>query len=151
RVDYAGRDLVIGSSASAIYGAGRKHWEYASGFPAKTVKYFNGVVTARTSATQLTALDGETGDVLWQYTGEPLKEGLFAIQNSLLIVEQDSVKQYSLERPSKNLTNKAVLTEVAAALVDKGNLADAAFFVEKVAREIDPDYPALRMVRARLL
>ncbi|HEY2384396.1 MAG TPA: PQQ-binding-like beta-propeller repeat protein [Terriglobia bacterium] len=117
------------------------------------MKYFNGVVTLQAGGASLTALDAETGRLMWQYTGSSLPNGrgLFAIQDSLFMVEEDGIKQYSLEKPSKNVTDKTIITEVASALISTGDLEGAETLIEKVAREMDPDYPPLRLARARLL
>jgi len=49
-----------------------------------------------------------------------------------------------------SISSKEVLAELAATLAAKGNLQDAAVFLEQ-ARKLDPDYPPVRLLRSRLL
>jgi outer membrane protein assembly factor BamB/TolB-like protein len=147
-VDHAANDLVIASADAAIFGldpSGKKLWVYPSTVPSTGAFYFKGVVVARTSSTQITTLDAKTGELLWQHTGQPT-DGIHLTSNGFFVVEEAGIKEYAIDiappedrRPS----DKEVLTELAGALMAKGNNAGARTYIEKV-RAIDPDYPPLR-------
>jgi outer membrane protein assembly factor BamB len=153
-LDYADADIVIASGEKAVYGldpaTGAKRWEYSATFSPKEVMYFKGVVTAKTSATQLSALDAETGALLWQYAGKRAPGFIFT-KDSFFIIEENGIKEYAIDKSDvQAVTNREILTELASALVSKGDLSRAEAFVSRVASEIDADYAPMRGVRARL-
>src|SRR5689334_1837998 len=78
--------------------------------------------------------------------------GAIAAADSFFITEESGVKEYALaEAEGRHAsTNREVLTELANALLAKGDLAEAECVVAKVAREIDADYPPVRALRARI-
>jgi hypothetical protein len=149
-VDYAGPNLVVARSVTAIYGLTKKAWQYPSRFIAKNVKYADGLVLARTAEDEIVALDADTGAPLWRHSGKLVMDGVFTTRNGLFIADAGGVQQYSTEKPSGAVTSRQVLTEVAAALLNKGNVRDAAVFINKVEREIGPTSPELHLLRARL-
>ena len=148
RVDHAANDLVIATADTGIFGldpSGKKRWMYPSTVPSSGALYFKGVVAARTSSTQITTLDAKTGELLWHHIGQPT-DAIHLTSNGFFIMDQAGIKEYAIDivppedrRPS----DKEVLTELAAALMAKGNQADARTYIEK-AQAIDPDYPPLR-------
>jgi outer membrane protein assembly factor BamB/TolB-like protein len=165
-VDHAGDDIVVASSEDAVFGldpnTGVKQWEYPSNARAQKPLYFKGVVILQTSGTQIAALDALTGAVLWQYSGKLAQNSLFAqlfgadvpsvllTDDSFFIVEQGGVKEYAIERgASQGITNKEALTELAGALLAKGDVPEASRFAA-TARAADPNFPPLRLLQARL-
>ena len=69
----------------------------------------------------------------------------------MFVIEESGLKEYAIERPPpQTIGNKEVLAELAGALAAKGNVQDATAFLEK-ARDLDPDYPQVRLLRSRLL
>lgn len=149
-VDYVGADLVVASSATAIHGVSGKSWEFPSRYPAKNVKVADGIVLARTAENEIVALDGENGAVLWRHNGPLVADGVFTTKSGVFIADESGVKQYSSGKPSGSVTDKQILLEAAAALLNKGDAEEAAVFLAKVEHEIDPASPQLRLLRARL-
>jgi len=149
-VDYVGSNLVVATSATAIHGVSGKSWEYPSRFAKKNVKVADGIVLARTAEDEIVALDGDSGAVLWRHNGPLVADGVFTTKSGIFIADESGVKQYSTEKPAGTVTNKQILLEVAAALLNKGDAKDAASFVAKIETEIDPASPQLRLLRARL-
>ena len=149
-VDYAARDLIVASADTAIFGvdaSGHKRWEYPSTLPAKSVQVFKGVIAARTSSTQITTLDARTGEVLWQHEGEPA-DSVFITDTAFFIVENRAIREFSTDlatREDHRPSDKEVLVELAAALESKGMRDEANSYIDQL-KEIDPDYPPLRLL-----
>lgn len=165
-IDYAGDDIVVASSDEAVFGldpkTGVKQWDYPSNARAQKPLYFKGVVILQTSPTQISALDAQTGALLWQYAGKlataSLVSQLFGVNmpsvyltdDSFFIVEQEGVKEYTIDKgAAQGITNKEALTELAGALLAKGEREEAPRFAA-TARSADPNYPPLRLLQARL-
>jgi outer membrane protein assembly factor BamB/TolB-like protein len=148
---YTGDNIVLGNTDSLLLAfdpkSGSKKWEYPniSAGPG----YFKGVVLVRPSPLQIAVLDAVSGGVIWQYAGSPF--GCWVKDDSVFVIETNGVKEYALDRSvSQGITNKEAMTELASVLLSKGDLDEAERLAGQVAREADPNYPALRLVQARL-
>ncbi len=163
--DYSGDDVVIASSPDDVFGlnpeTGAEQWKYPASVRTKSPFYFKGAVILETSGTtRLSALDAKTGSILWQYAGGLAPDGrladfggriikVFPGNDSLFVVQPFGIREYALAK-NQGLTNKEALTELAGALLEKGELDEAARFAGIVARDGDPNYPPLRYLRAKL-
>jgi outer membrane protein assembly factor BamB/TolB-like protein len=155
-IDEASTSIVIGRAEAMVYGidpvTGTTRWEYPAGISRKDITVVKGVVMARTSETHISALDRDTGALLWQYSGTR-QPGMFLTDRSLFVIEDNGLKEYAIDQAPQSITSvssQEVLAELAGALAAKGNLQDATAFLEK-ARQFDPDYPPVRLLRSRLL
>ena len=166
-LDYAGDDIIVVSSDDAVMGlnpeTGEKQWQYSSNVRTKPPVYFKGTVLVQTSGTtQLTALDADDGSVLWQFTGPLAGDsmldnfgiktlGVYLGDDSVFIVQPTRMHEYALDKKSeKAVTNKEAMTELASALLNKGDIDEAARFADIVAKQADPNYPPLHYVRSKL-
>jgi TolB-like protein/outer membrane protein assembly factor BamB len=128
--------------------SGDKEWEYPN-VSTNPTPPFKGVVLTRPSALQLTLRDEVTGNILWQNAGASF--GVWIKDDSIFVLEPNGIKEYVLDRnASQGITNKEAITELAGVFLSKGDLDEAERLAGQVAREADPDYPALRLVQARL-
>jgi outer membrane protein assembly factor BamB/TolB-like protein len=151
-IEYAGSDAVVVSADKTIYGldplTGVTRWEYAADLEAKDVRYFKGIVITKTAATQLSALDAETGVLLWQHTGKR-PPSIFLSETSFFIIDETGVKEYAIDVASARPTNLEILTHLAGALISTHDLRQAATAMDK-GFQIDSHYAPLHAARARL-
>ena len=73
-IEDASPAMVIATGEKAVYGidpiSGMKRWEYPATAPQIDIAVVKGVVIARTGAAQISALDRDSGELLWQYSGD---------------------------------------------------------------------------------
>ncbi len=165
-LNYVGGDVLVASSDEAVLGlnpeTGAKEWDYPSSVRTKPPLYFKGIVLIETSGTtHLTALDADNGSLLWQFTGGLAENGLIGIfaggtpsvhfgGDSLFIIQPNGLQEYALDKaPSHGITNKDAYTELANALLSKGDLEEAGRFA-KLAADVDANYPPLRLLQSRM-
>jgi outer membrane protein assembly factor BamB len=151
-IHHADGEAIVISSEKSLYGlqpwAAGKRWEFPIAPAPNPVTYFKGIVAARTSDTQVSALDVHTGAVVWQVAGKHAP-AVFTTKDSFYVIAEDGIKEYAVEAKA-GVAAGEVWTELASALLSKGDIQEAENVADKVAREIDPDSVALHAVRARL-
>jgi outer membrane protein assembly factor BamB len=166
-IDFLNDRVAIVSSAETLVGYDpatlQKKWQFPLNGPTKKPVYFKNAVLVQNSV-QLSALDVETGTLIWQYgtnqlASEPdllqtVNAGLasvFVTRDSLFLLSNSGVKEYSVERaPGQGIAEKEVLAELASALLAKGALDEATSYATRIAQEIDANYAPLRYLQARL-
>jgi serine/threonine protein kinase/outer membrane protein assembly factor BamB len=151
-LDHAGGDGLLmraNNMISRFKLSGAKTWEYGPVAAERNVTVFERTAIVYTSPTQLSALDLETGKVLWQFSGSGTTDAL-ANAGRLFIVDDTGVKEYRMTSPPSAVTDKGTLIELAQAYLAKRDVDQARVFVDK-AGALDPDDPPLVLVRARLL
>jgi outer membrane protein assembly factor BamB/TolB-like protein len=154
-VNFVNEAVAIASSAEGVFGldpvTGAKKWMFASRYGYKEPFYFKGVVVLRSGERELSVLDADTGNSLWQYSGKQMPF-VHTTEEALFIAEEGGVKEYSVERTSAaGLTEKEVVTELARAYLEKGSTQEAAAQVARVLRDMDRDYAPARYLQGRIL
>ena len=104
-----------------------------------------------TESGEILIVDANSGNVLVTQKIGMSAASIYVTDESFFILEAGGVKEYGVERnANQGITNKEALTELAGAVLSKGEIDEAAKFAERVAREADPNYPPLRLLQARL-
>jgi TolB-like protein/outer membrane protein assembly factor BamB len=106
------------------------------------------VIVSYSSASQLNAVDTSTGEVLWKHVGVPIP-WVYVSDNRVFVLDRDGVNEYSTGKREESISDRQVFTALARLYLEKGDLDQATALAAK-AEELDPDYPALVLVRARI-
>jgi serine/threonine protein kinase/outer membrane protein assembly factor BamB len=127
---------------------GKKRWEYQPVAPIGPVTYFGQTAILYNTLEQLSAVDVETGKVLWQYSGAGMP-AVLPSSGRLFIFDGNGIKENRITLAANAVTDKATLRELAQVYLTKRDLNQARIFADK-ASALDPDDPALVLLRARL-
>lgn len=106
------------------------------------------MLLAHASQSQIDAIDPGSGDIQWKHTGIGL-QFVQVLGDHIFILGGDGVSEYSTDKPKPNVNDRQIFTALARLHLEKHDLEQASSFAQRAA-ELDPGYPPLVLVRARI-
>jgi outer membrane protein assembly factor BamB len=152
-LDSVGDNGLIVRADKTLYSLaldGTKNWEYPGVDMGPAVTFVDGAAVFYRSPLQISAIDTATGNQLWQYQGTgTTPPSVLSDSGRLFIIDDTGVKQYRTSGPATAVTEMTTLTELARTYRAKHDLNQARAFAAQ-ASVLDPDYPPLVLLEARL-
>jgi outer membrane protein assembly factor BamB/TolB-like protein len=130
---------------------GEKIWESNVWQDNTRAVYMEGMLLFQSGKREITALDANTGGVVWRHSGDKSPIAIPG-KNSVLVADITGVKEYASPKvdPGTSLAEAEVVTELSRCLLQLNRPDEALAQAQRVVRELDPDYAEAHLALARI-
>ncbi len=148
-------ELVVLTGSRKLFGmdweTAQLKWEYPTPREMTLANWIQGMVVFQSGKNEITALDATSGQPLWRHVVEKAPVVLPG-KDSVFVADVKGISEYISPRPAEanTLAKSEVFTQIGVSLLEMGQSQEAASYLQRVLRDLDPDYAEAHLVQARI-